>query len=99
MEIPEIVSPDMMDSQDETLQNPYYTCCSDATHNSILERDTSITNATKNVIPITSVHTLIFREKFIPEKKDSISALHRPNAPPDPSEYISLIGSSVKNLN
>ena len=99
MEVSEMMSADMLVSQDVSLQNPYYNCCSDTAHQSTLARDTSVTNSTKDFVSVTRIATLTFREDFIPEKKDSISILYRQNAPPDPSEYISLIGSSVKNLN
>ncbi len=99
MEISEMMSGDTVNSQSESLQNPYYNCCSDAAHNSTLTRDTSVTNANKDVISVACIATPIFREDFIPERKKNVSILYRPHAPPDPSEYISLIGSSVKNLN
>jgi hypothetical protein len=99
MEMPERMSTDMLASQDASLQNPYYNCCSDAAHQSTLARDISVTNATKDVVSVARIATPVFREDFVPKKKESINILYRQNAPPDPSEYISLIGSSVKNLN
>lgn len=55
MEISEMASTDMIISQDVSLQNPYYNCCSDAAHQSTLARDTSITNATKDVVSIARI--------------------------------------------
>lgn len=99
IEMSEMMNTDMIVSQDESIQNPYYNCCSNAAHNGTLARDTSVTSATKDVVSIAHVATLAFREDFIPERNKSVSIPYRQNAPPDPSEYCSLIGSSVKNLN
>lgn len=94
MEMWEMVSISPIDHPDETLQNPLYNCCSDTTHS--LTRNTNLTNPHKNIVCVTRMKIIEYSEAFIP--RSSFSILYRQNAPPDPHEYISLIGSSVKNL-
>ena len=59
-EMSEMMSADMIIPQGESLQNPYYNCCSDATHQSTLARDTSVKNATKDVISTARIANPIF---------------------------------------
>ncbi len=100
MEVSEMVSANMTTLYYESLQNRYHNCCSDATHNSNLARDTSLTNATKDVASgAAHIATTVLREEFISKGKKNVSIIYRQNAPPDPSEYCSLIGYCLKKLN
>lgn len=75
-----------------------FNCCPNASKSS-MERDTNTYLSFKDTL-ITS-HLEKYPLRNLPKKNNKITANspYRSNAPPDPGEYISLIGSSVKKLN
>lgn len=98
MEMSEMMGENMFHPQEESINNLIYNCCSDSAHNSTFARDTSPTHSSKDVIFVTRIRSFFIEEASVPHASERSDILYRPHAPPDPSGYSSLIGSSIKNL-
>ena len=76
----------------------WYDCCSNPAKG-ILERDTMPPSSIKNTSINTPIAFIFSYLNSDIENKKQYECVYRLHSPPDPSEYISLVGISVKILN
>ncbi len=85
-------------SHHPNIQSWMYDCCPNASRG-ILERNTVPSFSLENIsTDISYVYVFSYVEPTANTRKYP-TQIYRPDSPPDPSEYISLIGNSVKTLN
>ncbi|NRH21348.1 hypothetical protein HOO68_04865 [Candidatus Gracilibacteria bacterium] len=75
-----------------------YDCCLSSSKGNQERNINSIFSIEPSLV-VVDVPSNIYASVFIVESKRFFEKSYRKNDPPDPSEYISLIGSSVKHLN
>lgn len=80
-----------------SIESELYNCCPNA-YNNILERDIAPLQTVEDVSTFTHIGNSPLENYLIADIEDSPCSLYRPDSPPDPSEYCSLIGHSVKHL-
>ena len=84
----------------EATGNTHWTldCCPDTSESS-MEKNSNTPLSLKDVLMVVSLERYPLGDTLKGNINITINALYRSNAPPDPGEYISLIGSSIKKLN
>lgn len=83
--------------ESNSISFPDYNCCPNA-HKNALEKDVISTYSIKVTPKVIYVSSFSIQNVFRENIHDTVTIPYRPHAPPDPSQYCSLIGSSVKNL-
>lgn len=88
----------MNESTISHIENSWYDCCSN-TSKGILEKNTTQSVSIKYISTVTRISSINFHDFLEKYSQKYTNPIYRPDSPPDPSEYISLVWSSVKNLN